>query len=129
MSYNPISGLSGKRAVTINEVLPQCGGPSNNERTNRSVLNPHGWAKPLPLANGTDLVNRGGAYGVMPCGMAWNYMDVLRRPSGNKMTGLYPQMGFARGQPKGLAYNPQKPLNLPIMKQTSSINAALVSKV
>jgi len=129
MSYNPISGLAGNRAVTINEILPQAGMKSNNERTNRSVMNPHGWAKPLALANGVDIVNRGGAYGVMPCGMSWNYINVLRRPPGNKMTGLYPQQGYARGQPKGLAWQKQKPLNLPIMPPTSSINAALVSSI
>ena len=37
------------------------------------------------------------------------------RPEASKTAGMYPQQGFARNQPMGLAFDPQHPLNEKIM--------------
>jgi hypothetical protein len=130
MTYNPISGLAGRyEADTLNAVPPAWLSPTDMMMGNKKVINPHGALTSLPLANMTNITNRGGARGVLPCGHSWNYMRVLRREAGNKYTGLYPQTAYGRNQSKGLASLPQKPINLPIMSITSSVNAALPSAI
>ena len=37
------------------------------------------------------------------------------RVEASQTAGMYPQQGYARDQPLGLAFDPQHPLNLPIM--------------
>ena len=37
------------------------------------------------------------------------------RPEASKTAGMYPQQGYARNQPMGLAFDPQHPLNQKIM--------------
>jgi hypothetical protein len=37
------------------------------------------------------------------------------RPEASQTAGMYPQQGFARNQPMGLAFDPQHPLNQKIM--------------
>jgi hypothetical protein len=37
------------------------------------------------------------------------------RPEASKTAGMYPQQGYARNQPMGLAFDPQHPLNEKIM--------------
>ena len=124
-----ISGLDGTRAVKMSDVTASAMIGQKDQFGNRKVRPMHGWLKPLPLANRTDETNRGGVRGVLPCGSAWNYYDVLRRPAGNKMTGLYPQQGAFRNQPRGLAWQPEKPINQPIMKLTSSVYAGIPSSI
>ena len=124
-----ISGLEGTRALKLSDVTAPALIEYRPQFGNRLVRPIHGWVKPLPLPTNECLVNRGGQRGVLPCGQAWNYERVLRRPSGSKFSGLYPQQGYGRSQPLGLAYSKNKPTNLKIMMPTSSINAAIHSEL
>jgi hypothetical protein len=45
----------------------------------------------------------------------FNPANKFSRVEGSKTAGMYPQQGFARNQPLGLAFDPEHPLNLPIM--------------
>lgn len=124
-----ISGLDGTKAVKMSDVTASAMIDQTPQFGNRQVRPIHGWLKPLPLANRTDETNRGGVRGVLPCASAWNYVDVIRRPAGNKFTGLYPQQGAFRSQPHGLAWQKEKPINLPIMQRTSSVYAGIPSSI
>lgn len=44
-----------------------------------------------------------------------NKFNNLSRVEASKTAGMYPQQGYARNQPLGLAFDPEHPLNLPIM--------------
>ena len=45
----------------------------------------------------------------------FNPSNRFSRVEASKTAGMYPQQGYARDQPLGLAFDPQHPLNLPIM--------------
>ena len=124
-----IAGLDGTRAVKLSDVTAPALIAFTPQFGNRKVRTMHGWMKPLPVPSDVTLVNIGGQRGVLPCGQSWNYERVIRRPAGNKFTGLYPQQGYGRSQPLGLAYLAEKPTNLPIMIPTSSVNAAIHSQL
>ena len=124
-----MSGLTGTRALKMSDVTAPALIAYTPQFGNRKVRNMHDWLKPLPVPPEALLVNRGGQRGVLPCGDAWGYSKVIRRPAGNKFTGLYPQTGWARNQEKGLAFSEEKPINLPIMPLPSSVYAGVNSKI
>ncbi len=45
----------------------------------------------------------------------FNPSNRFSRVEASQTAGMYPQQGYARDQPLGLAFDPQHPLNLPIM--------------
>lgn len=45
----------------------------------------------------------------------FNPSNRFSRVEASKTAGMYPQQGYARDQPLGLAFDPQHPLNRPIM--------------
>ena len=45
----------------------------------------------------------------------FNPNNKFSRVEASKTASMYPQQGYARGQPLGLAFDPEHPLNLPIM--------------
>lgn len=45
----------------------------------------------------------------------FNPNNKFSRVEASKTAGMYPQQGYARNQPLGLAFDPEHPLNLPIM--------------
>jgi hypothetical protein len=45
----------------------------------------------------------------------FNPSNRFSRVEASQTAGMYPQQGYARNQPLGLAFDPQHPLNLPIM--------------
>jgi len=45
----------------------------------------------------------------------FNPSNRFSRVEASKTAGMYPQQGYARNQPLGLAFDPQHPLNLPVM--------------
>ena len=45
----------------------------------------------------------------------FNPSNRFSRVEASKTGGMYPQQGYARNQPLGLAFDPEHPLNLPIM--------------
>ena len=117
-------GMRGTQSINIK--LPNIGFP------NRGLVKPilklnHGTLKVQPdTMNQTILLsNSSGARGVKPCKGNLDEVRVLRRPAIPYQQALYPQTGFARHQLKGLAYDPAKPINQPIMPTADSFNAGL----
>lgn len=97
------------------------------------------YKRTAKIANGTALrysvllTNESGVRGIMPCKGNPNIggMDgpkrVLRRANIPYQGGMYPQQGYARHQPKGLAYLPEKRITGPLMPIASNFSAAFVS--
>lgn len=132
-------GLNGNRDVNTLSMMPHFGYTNNGLHKPALKLN---WTKTTPLESpgcmrGSVLrTNLGGERGVNPCkGVAGNNLVgggshyVLRRPTIPYQGGLYPHQGYARGQRKGLAYDPQKPLNQPLAPKADSFNAGLNTKL
>ena len=132
------NGLKGNKAVNTIGNLPLRGDANNGLSAPVLRLN---WTRTQRLENPTGLrqsvllSNQGGTRGVMPCkgvsslGSVGGAQRVLRGPAIPYQGGLYPNTGYARGQPKGLAYNPEKPINLPLMPLADSFNAGLNSRI
>ena len=130
------NGLKGKRDANVIGESPTFGYSNNgfNEPTIR--LN---YERTTRLENWNNMRgsvlngNDGGISGVAPCkgnpNTLLNGSRVLRRPNISYMGGLYPHTGYARNQPKGLAYDPQKPINNPLMPLADSFNAGLNSRI
>lgn len=73
--------------------------------------------------------NLGGDRGVLPCvGTPFSHI-VLRRPALPTMGGIYPHTGFARDQKKGMAYQADKPMDLPLMPVPDFYNKSMNSKL
>lgn len=130
------NGLKGEREADLKRELPLFG--FTNGGLNKPTLKLN-WTRTNNLENMTSLrqsvllSNQGGARGVMPCkgatavGFAGGATRTLRKPNIPYQGGLYPHQGYARGQKKGLAYNPEKPINQPLMPFADSFNAGLNS--
>jgi hypothetical protein len=54
-----------------------------------------------------------------------NAHKIIRRPPMDPMKGIYPQVGRFRHEKKGLAYDPAKPLNTPLMPMSSNFFAGI----
>ena len=138
MSVTPqvFNGLKGTRAIDTIRNLPLRGDTNNGLSKPTLKLN---WTSTKPVENGTSLrqsvilSNQGGARGVAPCkgavslGSVGGASRVLRRPAIPQEGGMYPQLGYARGQPKGLAFNVEKSISGPLMPVADSFNAGLTS--
>jgi len=138
MSVTPqiFNGLKGNKAVDTIRNLPIRGDTNNglskpalklNWKTTKTVENVTGLRTSVLLTNG------GGVRGVMPCkgavslGSVGGSSRVLRRPAIPQEGGMYPQVGYARGQHKGLAFEVEKSISLPLMPIADSFNAGLNS--
>jgi len=138
MSVTPqiFNGLKGTKAVDTIRNLPIRGDSNNglskptlklNWKTTKTVENVTG------LRTSVLLTNDGGVRGVMPCkgavslGPIGGSSRVLRRPAIPQEGGMYPQVGYARGQHKGLAFNVEKSISLPLIPIADSFNAGLNS--
>jgi len=138
MSVTPqiFQGLKGNKAVDTIRNLPIRGDTNNglskptlrlNWKTTKTVENVTGLRTSVLLTNG------GGVRGVMPCkgavslGSVGGSSRVLRRPAIPQEGGMYPQVGYARGQHKGLAFEVEKSISLPLMPIADSFNAGLNS--
>ena len=130
------NGLKGDKAVDTIRNLPVRGDTNNGLSRPTLKLN---WKTTKRVENGTGLrqsvllSNQGGVRGVMPCkgaaslGSIGGASRVLRRPAIPQEGGMYPQVGYARGQHKGLAFNVEKSISLPLFPQADSFNAGLNS--
>jgi len=77
--------------------------------------------------------NTSGDRGIMPCkgnpniGGVDGPARVLRRANIPYQGGLYPAQGYARHQPKGLAFLPEKRITGPLLPLASNFSAAFIS--
>ena len=130
------NGLKGTRAIDTIGNLPSWGATNNGLTKVPLKLN---WKKTSQLESPDCLIqsvlksNQGGARGVLPCkgavslGSVCGNHRVLRRPAIPQEGGMYPQVGYARGQRLGLAFNVEKSISLPLFPQADSFNAGLNS--
>jgi len=132
------NGMQGRIGADTVRELPSFGFTNGGLNKPTMKLN---WKRTNSLENMTSLrqsvllTNQSGVRGVKPCkgaasvGGVWGVERVLRRPAIPYQGGLYPHQGYARDQKKGLAYNPEKPINQPLMPLADSFNAGLNSRI
>lgn len=132
------NGMQGKRDAETLRNLPVAGFTNNGVQTPIIRLNYEKTSRlesPSAMDIGVLQNINGGGRGVMPCkgnaniGSLSGAVRVMRRPAISAMGGIYPQTGFARNQPKGLAFDPQKVLNAPLMPLADSFNAGLNNRI
>ena len=117
------NGLSGTRAINTIGNMPSFGYTNNG--LNKPVMKLN-WKTTNYLENMTSLrqsvllTNQSGTRGVKPC----KGIVSVGGASGSRVL-RGPAMPFEQG----LAYDPQKPINQPLMPQASSFNAALNSRL
>ena len=102
------------------------GGPTDMSLTDaRPALK--GYRQPLPVAPKalSRALQENSLHKVLPCKEDPFSRRIGKPIHGRKNDGMYPQTGYARGQRKGLAADPNKPMNGPIMPIASSFYAAL----
>ena len=132
-------GMNGRRSINTIGQMPELGMSNNGFNTPIIRLNytETDYVENMNCMRGSVLrTNQAGAYGVMPCkgstavGMTSSGATrTLRRQPISYLGGLYPNQGFARHQPIGLAYLKERPINLPLMPIADSFNAGLNSRL
>ena len=123
-------GMRGNHAIDTIQMTPIFSVHTNGLNKPNLRLN-FGALKTQPDSMNQTVIqtNSSGARGVMPCKGNLDSVKVLRRAPLTYQQALYPQTGFARHQKKGLNYDPQKPINQPIMPVADNFNAGLVSRL
>jgi hypothetical protein len=131
-------GLKGNKDVNTMGNIPSYGFTNNG--LTKPILRMN-WTSTKPVENGTGLrqsvllTNMGGVRGVMPCkgvssvGGVGGSSYILRRPAISALGGMYPQVGYARSQQKGLAYIEGKSINQPLLPLADNFNAGLNSEL
>jgi hypothetical protein len=123
-------GMLGTHAIDTIQMIPIFSTPNNGLGKPITTL-AHGTIKKQPDCMNTAVIqpNTSGARGVKPCKGNLDAVRVLRKAPLPYQQALYPQTGFARHQKKGLAYDPQKPINQPLMPLADNFNAGLNSRL
>ena len=116
----------GKKAPEIRQMMPRLGGKDNSFRNYDTTLQ---WKSmrgtDTPLRTIENLTN-GSVRGVLPCkGIEPSGVfgtRLLRQEAGLASDSYIVPQGFAKSQQKGLAYLPQKPLNVQPQMQRQFFN-------
>ncbi len=115
MNYLTLNGAFGAQELNFSEYSPRQATNELNIKNNnvRSPLEGLGDRLTFPR----DLNDTVSARNSMKqaLNLDFNPSNRFSRPEASKTAGMYPQTGYARNQPLGLAFDPQHPLNLPIM--------------
>ena len=113
-------GMDGKSQTNTLGMMPPTGFPYD-AIGNRTPLMYGPYTKaPNMLSAAIDYSTR---RGVLPCkGITHR---VLRRPAMPSAGGMVAPTGIGRHQPRGLAYSPDKPLDVPIMPQSNPFSSGL----
>ena len=109
--------------IRTNEHTPSSLIPSSGLTTKPNGFSKNDYsAVPFtPLLN--DAIQRPHTMMVMGCKMESNSHNVLRRPSLPSASSMYPHTGYGRHQLKGLNYQDEKPMDLPLMPKASPFYA------
>jgi hypothetical protein len=115
MNYSTLNGAFGAQEGNYSEYFPR---QATNELDirNNNIRNPsEGIGDRLTFPR--DLNDTVSARNSMKqlLNLDFNPANKFSRVEGSKTAGMYPQQGFARNQPLGSAFDPEHPLNLPIM--------------
>lgn len=116
MNYATLGAAFGSSEVTYSEYTPR---QSTNELNlkNNNVRDPIEGLNDLIGKLPRDLNDVVSARNSAKQALNLDYDPSRRfsRPEASKTAGMYPQQGYARNQPMGLAFDPQHPLNEKIM--------------
>ena len=115
MNYSTLNGAFGAQEYNFSEITTRQATNELDIRNNniRSPLEGLGENLTFPR-DLNDTVSARNAMKQM-LNLDFNPSNRFSRVEASKTAGMYPQQGYARNQPLGLAFDPQHPLNLPIM--------------
>ena len=115
MNYSTLNGAFGAQEGNYSEYFPR---QATNEFDirNNNIRNPSegiGDRLTFPRDLNDTVSARNSVKQLL--NLDFNPANKFSRVEASKTAGMYPQQGFARSQPLGLAFDPEHPLNLPIM--------------
>ena len=115
MNYSTLNGAFGAQESNFSEITARQATNELNIRNNniRSPLEGLGEMLTFPRDLNDTVSARNAAKQML--NLDFNPSNRFSRVEASKTAGMYPQQGYARDQPLGLAFDPQHPLNLPIM--------------
>jgi len=115
MNYSTLNGAFGAVEFNFSEFQPRQATNELNIRNNnvRSPLEGLGERLIFPR-DLTDTVSARNSAKQM-LNLDFNPSNRFSRVEASQTASMYPQQGYARNQPLGLAFDPEHPLNLPIM--------------
>ena len=115
MNYSTLNGAFGAQESNFSEITAR---QSTNELNikNNNIRNPlEGLGERLTFPRDlNDTVSARNSVKQL-INLDFNPSNRFSRVEASKTAGMYPQQGYARNQPLGLAFDPEHPLNLPIM--------------
>jgi hypothetical protein len=116
MNYSTLNGAFGAQEFSYSEYFPR---QATNELSirNNNVRSPlEGVSETIaqmPRDFNDTISARNSAKQLL--NLDFNPSNRFSRVEASQTAGMYPQQGYARNQPLGLAFDPQHPLNLPVM--------------
>lgn len=115
MNYSTLNGAFGAQESNFSEITTRQATNELDIRNNniRSPLEGLGESLTFPRDLNDTVSARNTAKQLL--NLDFNPSNRFSRVEASKTAGMYPQQGYARNQPLGLAFDPQHPLNLPIM--------------
>lgn len=115
MNYSTLNGAFGAQESNFSEITARQATNELNIRNNniRSPLEGLGEMLTFPRDLNDTVSARNATKQLL--NLDFNPSNRFSRVEASKTAGMYPQQGYARDQPLGLAFDPQHPLNLPIM--------------
>ena len=115
MNYSTLNGAFGAQVSNFSEITTR---QATNELDirNNNIRSPlEGLSENLTFPRDlNDTVSARNTVKQM-LNLDFNPSNRFSRVEASKTAGMYPQQGYARNQPLGLAFDPNHPLNLPIM--------------
>ena len=115
MNYSTLNGAFGAQEYNFSEITTRQATNELDIRNNniRSPLEGLGESLTFPRDLNDTVSARNTVKQML--NLDFNPSNRFSRVEASKTAGMYPQQGYARNQPLGLAFDPQHPLNLPIM--------------
>ena len=115
MNYSTLNGAFGAQEFNFSEYSPRQATNELNIRNN-NVRNPlEGLGENLTFPRDfNDTISARNSIKQL-LNLDFNPSNRFSRVEASRTAGMYPQQGYARNQPLGLAFDPEHPLNLPIM--------------
>ena len=115
MNYSTLNGAFGAQEFNFSEFTARQATNELNIRNNnvRSPLEGLGDRLTFPRDLNDTVSARNATKQLI--NLDFNPSNRFSRVEASKTAGMYPQQGYARNQPLGLAFDPEHPLNLPIM--------------
>jgi len=116
MNYSTLNGAFGAQEFTYSEYFPRQATNDLNIRNNNVRSPLEGVGEPIaqmPRDLNDTVSARSSVKQLL--NLDFNPSNRFSRVEASKTAGMYPQQGYARNQPLGLAFDPEHPLNLPVM--------------